>query len=342
MTENYRELSGFVPENESDIMLRLRVLAGEIFKERAYAEYIMRQMFPTTAEGAYLEEHAAQRNITRKAATKASGYVIFSTSAEEHGNITIPAGTVVCTSTDAKRFVTDSDAVIPSGSNNCYVNVTAAEGGSSYNVGIGAVSIIVTPVLGVDSVTNDLRIVGGTDAETDEQLRERVKDSFLNISNGTNAAYYRSVAMSFDGIYSASVVGRGRGTGTVDVYVSGRGTYVPLEKRREIEDVLLSARELNVDVRVLNPAPVTINLYIMLTLAEGYSFSVVSEQVRSAVTDYIDGLGIGADVLLSNISEIVYHIKGVTDHRFMESYGSNRTISPSQYAVAGTILVRNL
>ena len=45
MKEHYRELSGFAPENESDIMLRLRVLAGEVFKERAYADYIMRQMF---------------------------------------------------------------------------------------------------------------------------------------------------------------------------------------------------------------------------------------------------------------------------------------------------------
>ena len=341
MTENYRELSGFAPENESDVMLRLRVLAGEIFKERAYAEYILRQMFPTTAEGGYLEEHAAQRNITRKAATKAAGSVTFSTSAEEHGDITIPVGTVVCTASDMKRFVTDADATIASGSASCAVNVTAAEGGSSYNAGIGAVSIIVTPVLGVDSVTNTSRMAGGSDEETDEQLRKRIKDSFVNISNGTNAAYYRSVVMSFDGIYSASAVGRGRGTGTVDVYVSGRGTFVPIEKRREIEDYLRSARELNVDVRVLNPGQVTVDLYIKLTVAEGYSFSEVSEQVHSAVCDYINGLGIGNDVLLSNISEIVYHIKGVTDHKFMESYGSDRTISQSQYPVAGNILVRN-
>lgn len=339
MKEHYRELSGFAPENESDIMLRLRVLAGEVFKERAYADYIMRQMFPTTAEGSYLDEHAAQRNITRKAATKAVGTVLFSTDSQEHGDIVIPAGTVVCTTGDMKRFVTDRDAVIPFNLDKIGVAVTAARGGSEYNVGVGTVGIIVTPVLGVDSVTNLYQITGGTDAESDDQLRQRIKDSFVNISNGTNEAYYCSVAMSVDGVYSASAVGKGRGIGTVDVYVCGKGTYVPIEKRREIETLMRSARELNVDVRVLNPTPVTINLYIKISVAEGYDFSEVSSETGSAVEDYINSLGIGKNVLLSDIGEVIYHIKGVTGYKFLESYGSDRSISKSQYPVAGSIVV---
>ena len=339
MKEHYRELSGFVPDNESDIMLRLRVLAGEVFKEQAYADFILRQMFPTTAQGGYLDEHAAQRNITRKAAVKAVGSVTFSTDSDEHGDIVIPAGTVVCTTGDMKRFVTGSDAVILSTLHSAVASVTAAYGGSEYNVGAGAVGIIVTPVLGVDSVTNPAQMTGGADAETDEQLRERIKDSFVNISNGTNEAYYRSVAMSVDGVYSASAVGKGRGIGTVDVYVCGRGTFVPIDKRREIEDLLRSARELNVDVRVLNPTPVTVNLYIKLSVAAGYDFSEVSGEVRTVVADYINSIGLGRDVLLSDIGEVVYHVKGVTGYKFLESYGSDRSISKSQYPVAGSIVV---
>ena len=339
MKEHYRELSGFAPENESDIMLRLRVLAGEVFKEHAYADFILRQMFPTTAQGSYLDEHAAQRNITRKSATKAVGYVTFSTEADEHGDIVIPAGTVVCTAEDMKRFVTDSDAVIPSNSDRIATAVTAAHGGREYNVGVGTIGIIVTPVLGVDSVTNSYQITGGSDAETDDQLRQRIKDSFVNISNGTNEAYYCSTALSVDGVYSASAVGRGRGIGTVDVYVCGRGTFVPLDKRREIEELLRSARELNVDVRVLNPTPVTVNLYIKLSVAAGYDFSEVSGEVRTVVADYINSVGLGKDVLLSDVGEVIYHVKGVTGYKFLESYGSDRSISKSQYPVAGSIVV---
>ena len=341
MKEHYTQLSGFEPENESDIMLRLRVLAGEIFKESAYADYILRQMFPTTAEGRFLEEHAAQRNITRKAATKSVGSVTFSTEAEEHGEILVPAGTVVCTTGDMKRFVTDEDGVISASGSTVTVPVTSAEGGSAYNVGARTIGIIVTPVLGIDGVTNSARISGGSDAETDERLRERIKDSFVNISNGTNSAYYCSAAMSVDGVYSASAVGRGRGVGTVDLYVSGRGEALPYEKRREIENLMREARELNVDVRVINPNSVRCDLYIKLSVAAGYDFDDTASRVQTAVTDYINSLGIGKDVLLCDIGEIVYHVKGVEGYKFLESYGSDRTIEPSQYPVAGSILVRD-
>ena len=341
MLSTYEEESGFRPENESDIMLRLRVFAGEIFKQRTYAEYIMRQMFPATSEGEYLDQHAAQRNLTRKAATYATGKVWFYPDSDEHSDITIPAGTVVCTENDARRFTTDSDAVLLSSSSFIDVNVTAAAPGSAYNAAVSTVKVIVTPVIGIGRVNNLQRITGGSDTESDDMLRERINDSYRNISNGTNAAYYRSVAMSVDGVYSAGVVGCGRGAGTVDVYVSGKGTTVPSGKLQEIQSLLSAARELNVDVRVFNASVVNINLYIRLVVADGYDFNTVADEVQSAVTEYINALGVGHDVLLSNIGEVIYHVKGVADYRFLESYGSDRPIAPSRYAAANNILVRD-
>lgn len=341
MIDNYSELSGFVPENESDIMLRLRVLAGEIFKERAYAEYILRQMFPVTAEGTYLDEHAAQRNIIRKTATKASGRVTFITTAEEHGDIIIPAGTVICTNGDMKQFVTDDEAVIEAESQSCNTSVTAAEAGSAYNVAANTIEIIVTPVIGVDAVSNPSRFTGGSDAESDEELRERIKDSYVNISNGTNEAYYRSVAMSVSGVYSASAVGRARGAGTINVYACGKGTELPASKLSEIEALLREARELNVDVRVFSPTAVDINLYIKLSVKAGYSFDEVADEIKASVTEFINGLGIGRDVMLNDIGEIIYHTKGVETYKFLESYGSDTIITKSQYPVADNILVRS-
>lgn len=341
MTARYEELSGFAPESESDIMLRLRVLAGEIYKERAYADYILRQMFPTTAQGTYLEEHAAQRNLSRKNATKAEGRVTFTAASEEHGDILIPEGTVVSTMTDSLRFTTDSDCTLSSASQTVSVSVTASQGGSAYNVGSGQISLIVTPVLGIASVRNAARLSGGSDTESDEELRQRVADSYKNISNGTNAAYYRSAALSVDGVYSASAVGMGRGAGTVDVYVCAKGAALPSETIARIQSLMDDARELNVDVKVFNAAATNVNLYIRLAVEDGYTFSEVADEVQTSVTDYINALGIGRDVLLSNIGDIIYHIKGVSDYRFLESYGSDQHIPDSRYAVANNILVRS-
>ena len=341
MLDTYEEESGFRPDYESDVMIRLRVLAGEIYRERVYAEYIMRQMFPSTAAGEYLDAHAAQRGLSRKNGTVALGVVTFLAASEDHGDILIPAGTQVCTVDDRLRFETDSDTVLNANTLSVNANVHAVQAGSAYNIINGKMGIMVTPVAGIVMVHNNVRFTGGSDAENDEQLRERVIDSYRNIVNGANAAYYRSAALSVDGVYSASAVGCARGAGTVDVYASARGAALSSGKIAEIQALLDEKREVNVDVRAVGATALNINLYIRLTAAEGYDFSTVADEVQSAVTDYINGLGVGNDLRLSKVGEVIYHIEGVADYKFLESYGSDRDVPLTRFAKAGTIMVRD-
>ena len=58
------------------------------------------------------------------------------------------------------------------------------------------------------------------------------------------------------------------------------------------------------------------------------------------MTDYINALGVGNDLWLSDVGEVVYHIEGVESYKFLETYGSDREIPPSRYAIASNILVR--
>ncbi len=341
MKQSYTGYAGFTPSDQSDVMIRLRVLAGEIYSERAYAEYILRQMFPSTATGEYLDRHAAERGLTRKPAVKAHGAVAFFPVEQTHGDILIPAGTVVCTDTDLHRYVTDSDVVLEENAASVTAYITAVKAGAEYNAKGGTVTVIVTPIAGVGRVTNGSLVVGGTDTETDEELRARIADSYANISNGANAAYYKRIASSVSGVGSVSVIGCARGAGTVDVYVLGTGgTTVSDATLAQVQSLLSEARELNVDVRACRPEEVSVTLYIRITVEPGYQFSTVAGQVQTAVTDYIDSLGIGGDVLLSKVGEVIYHIKGVSDYRFLENYGSNRIISDSRYASADNIIVR--
>jgi uncharacterized phage protein gp47/JayE len=342
MKASYSAYAGFTPAEESDIMIRLRVLAGEIYQEQANADYIKRQLFPMTAEGEYLDRHAAERGLTRRAATTASGRVLFYPEEETHGDIMIPAGTVVATYTGMRRFVTDSDAILHSSDSQVLVNVTAEAPGAAYNARGGTITVIVTPVLGIGRVYNGSVFNNGADEESDDELRARVIDSYVNVSNGANAAYYRRLALSVEGVYSASVVGRGRGNGTVDVYISGRGSEVPATVKNRVQELLDEYRELNTDVLARDPEEMDITLYIQLSVVPGYSFSTVSAEVQSAVEDYIDALGIGQDVLLSKIGEVIYHIEGVQDFRFVESYGSDTLIPANCYPVADNIIVREV
>ena len=341
MKQSYTGYAGFTPSDQSDVMIRLRVLAGEIYSERAYAEYILRQMFPSTATGEYLDRHAAERGLTRKPAVKAHGAVAFFPVEQTHGDILIPAGTSLCTNDEQLRYETDSDAVLGANFQSIIVDAHAAQEGSAYNIAMNKIGIMITPIPGIGVVKNNVKFTGGSDKESDEQLRERIADSYREISNGANAAYYRSVAMSVDGVYSASAIGCARGTGTVDVYACAKGATLSAEKIAEIQALLDEKREINVDVRAVSPTALNINLYIWLTVAEGYDFDTVAAQVRSAVTDYINGLGIGKDMLLSNVGEVIYHIEGVADYKFLETYGSDHEVPLNRYAKANTITVRD-
>ena len=339
MAQSYEAYAGFVPAPESDIMIRLKVLAGEIYRLGVKEEYIARQLFPTTATGEYLNCHAAERGLTRKSAVTATGSVTFTPADESHRAILIPAGTEVCTLSDMRRFTTDSDVTLAADADSVTVAVTAAAPGSAYNARAGAVGIIVTPVTGIGGVTNEAAFTDGADEEDDEALRKRIIDSYVNIVNGANAAYYKSLALSVPGVCSASVVGRGRGNGTVDVYILGDGAPVSSAVKNSVQSLMNAGRELNVDVLVRDPSAVEVSLYVRIAVEAGYDFAAVSAGVQTAVRSYINALGIGADVRLSKVGEVVAHVKGVADYRFVESYGSDRVIGDSSYAAAGTILV---
>lgn len=341
MKESYINYAGAIPGEESDVMIRLRTLAAEIVKERAYAEYILRQMFPSTATGEYLGLHAAQRGITRRPATKTTGTVTFFPADEDHGTILIPAGTVLCAHTNMCRFVTDSDVTLEEGEDRVRARVTAAQAGARYNVKGGTVTMMVTPIAGIASVSNGTPFSGGADTESDDDLRERVRDSYVHISNGTNASYYKSIAMSVSGVASASVVGCGRGAGTVDVYVIGEnGMSLSTDQMAQVQALLTEGRELNVDVRACEPDTIEVSLYIRLKIKPGYDFATVSEEVRQAVVSFIDNLGIGRDLKLSEVGEVIYHIRGVDDYHFLKEYGGDCPVTDFQIVSADNIILR--
>ena len=339
MVGDYRQYSGVTPNEESDIMLRLRVLAGEIYRLRVESDYIARQILPTTAEGSFLEAHAAERGLTRLSATKAGGSVTFYRAEDNTDLITIPAGTEVSTYNTGKRFVTLADAQMGSSESSVSVSVKAAQTGADYNVRSGMITVQVTPVAGIGRVNNNAAMTGGTDIESDAQLRERLLQSYRDIPNGTNAAYYKRLAMSVPGVYSAGVVGRARGNGTVNVYVCGDGSAVSAATLNQVQGLLSDMREAVTDVRAFHATHASVNLHIMLSAEEGYDFSDLSDTVRSNVESFIKSRGVGGDVMLCDVGEVIFHTDGVKSYRFIQTYGSDRIISDAQYPVAGTILI---
>ncbi len=342
MILKYKELSGNEISNESDIMIRLKVLAGEIYSQKTSEDFLLRQMFPTTATGRYLDMHAAERGLNRKSAIKTKGKLRFYCDQAATQNITVPKGCIVCTYNDGVRFECDNDYTIEAGQTYVTADVTALEAGAVGNVNGGTITVIVTPVAGVDRVYNGAVFKGGVDEETDESLRQRLLDSYKNVSNGTNKAYYKSLALSVAGVYSVGVIPKNRGTGTVDVFVCAQGEEVSSDVLGEVNELLQTQREVNVDVRAFNASGTYVQFCVEIAVAEGYDFNTVKEKCIENVENYISALGIGQDVLLSNIGDILHHTEGVYNYNFITSYGTDVVIEDDEYPLLDEFIVRQV
>lgn len=183
------------------------------------ADWVLDQSFPQTAQGVYLERHAAMRGLSRIDGTRAEGTLRFSVDLAPASDLTIPAGTV-CMTAEEVRFETTAAGTLKTGELSADVPARAVESGQIGNASPGTITILTACPIGVTHCTNPKAFSGGSDPEDDESLRSRVLESYQRLPNGANAAWYEKTAMSHAGVVAAKAVGRARGIGTVDVYIA--------------------------------------------------------------------------------------------------------------------------
>lgn len=339
MQERYRELAGGEADDASDIGIRLKVLAGEAARLAQRLENLEKQAFPQTAEGEALTLHAQQRGIERKEAVKASGSLRFGRDAPLWYDSPIPAGTVCAAPGGEIRFVTTEDAVLKAGSYEVDVPACAETGGRSGNASAESITVLVTPPEGILTVENPLPFTGGTDAENDEELRQRLLLSYRNIPNGTNAAFYREQALKVPEIRSVSVIPCENGLGTVGIYCAASGSAPPKEVLDALAATLDELREITVQVSVKPCETVEVDLFVTVTTGDGYTAQQVKESCEEALRSYFASLSIGQAVLLAAAGDALYHTDGVSNYAFQTSLCRDTAMTAKQLAVPGSLVV---
>lgn len=338
MKQTFAGLAGCEADDAADIGIRLKVLAGELFSAYSHMEWLEKQVFPQTAQGQQLDCHAQQRGFTRKPAVQAGGSLTFARPAALEYDVEIPVGTVCAASgVNGVRAVTVQEAVLKAGSLSVTAAAQAQTGGKAGNVAANRITILITPPPGIVSVNNDVPFTGGSEGETDDELRGRILESYRNISNGTNAAFYRDCVLKYAGIRSVRVVPQARGTGTVDIYTAAKGGVPDGALLTQIRQELQSLREINVDVQVLPAELTAVNLYVNVTPEAGFVMEDVRTACKEALTLYFESLAIGEPVLLAAAGEALYHTPGVKNYSFVTGMCADRAVTEKQLAVAGEL-----
>lgn len=340
MKEAFAERTGFAPNESCDSSVRLYVLASQVHALLTQAEWVLAQSFPQTAQGEYLDYHAFSRGIERGAAKRAQGVIRFAAQESAAVESSIAAGTV-CLTSSGVRFETKEDAVLAVGESWVDVPAQAVEAGAEGNVVAGAITLMSAPSVGIVQCSNTAPFVGGSDAEDDASLRARILESYQRLPNGANAAYYEREAMSFSAVAAAKAVGRARGIGTVDVYVSVDGGVPSEELLAEIQAALSAKREIGVDVQVLAPTVKTVDVSVGLSAAENETFETVQARVESAIRAFFTGALLGENVLTARLGALIYGVEGVENCHILAP-ASDVSAAETELPVLGTLTLTQL
>ncbi|VVS92754.1 baseplate J/gp47 family protein [Desulfoluna spongiiphila] len=285
---------------------------------------------PGESHGTWLDLHADQVEAPRQAMGKAKGMVLFTREASS-GNVSIAKGRIVRTQPDGTgkvhRFVTTEDAVMQNEDNEVAVPVESEDYGASANVTPGQISVIVTPIPGVDAVTNrsGWLLTEGVDTESDTSLKERYRLQWKG-NDGYSSNAYKRWATSVPGVLDVAVNDQHpRGQGTVDIVIRGMAGMPTDELLDKVREAIAPNAHQNDDWQVLAPSPVHVAISLVLHLkpeavweeirptADSAVRTLFAKPDESAEEDYMFGVGedMTQDRVVGAIMNVSPHIKEV-------------------------------
>jgi len=182
-----------------------KALARQLYLTQANILNNRDNYYLSTARGDDLDKRVADMppgTIVRGGGTRANGGVVLFSRPVATGPLTILAGTLVVRSSDKYRYTTTSNATFgPADLVSSSVSVIAQTYGTIGNVVAGEIDSVGSPIVGVTAVTNTSAIQNGEDAESDDELRQRISLYVKGIARSTTAALVQAILNLTDDTY---------------------------------------------------------------------------------------------------------------------------------------------
>lgn len=310
-----------------------RGLAGASHELHGHLEWIARQVLPDTADADYLERWANIWGVKRKAAEFATGSVTFSGTS----GAVVPEGTVVQRQ-DGVRLVTTAQGTLSGTPATATVAVQAVEAGAAGNTLAGVAVALLQPITGVQStaVVAAGGIVNGSDAETDDQLRQRLIDRIQAPPQGGSAADYVTWALEVPGVTRAWVYPMEMGAGTVTVRFvrDNDASIIPDSGEVDaVQDYIDARRPVTADVYVVAPTAVPLDMTIQINPDTAEVRAAIEAELADLLRREAEP---GGTILISHIREAVSTAAGEFDS-VVVTPSANVSHSTGEIAVLGTI-----
>lgn len=291
----------------SDNFVRASAFAAVAEGLYQHQAWLLKQAFADSADSDYLEMHAVQYGIYRKAAAAAGGSV---TLRGRDGSV-IPAATTF--TLGEVRYQTDSAVTISGGS--ATVLAHAVRPGIAGNSERGGEGRLVSPPSGVEAAVTVGAMQGGSDAEDDTALLARYLDRLRYPPAGGNARDFRRWCLEVKGVADAMIFPLRRGNGFVDAVILGAEGLPSAQTLAAVQAYVDERRPVTRKNGFLALAPTvqTVDVSLRLALVAGSDRATVHAAVTAAVRGYFAGLRPGEDVVRSQLEAVISGVAGVRD-----------------------------
>jgi uncharacterized phage protein gp47/JayE len=288
-----------------------------------------------TAWGEFLDNWAESLGLERLVATPASGTITITGT---NGTLVGVGAQFQVPQTDPEQsgptFAATQSGTIAGGT--LVLAIEAVEPGVDGNVGATAISLLRSPISGITAVSNVAATTGGTEVETDEDLRDRITLQFAPRGNGTVADYERW-ARDEVGVGRVTVVPVWNGGGTVLVVIStasgdpvAQAVIDSLQARLDpVPGQGAGQAPIGHTVTVATVAAVTITVASTISFKTGYTLTgtggtvALSDAIKQSIIDYVDNLEPGDDVIHGHVRSQIFEIEGVLDVTALTVNGSS-------------------
>ena len=295
---------------------------------QAQIAYVLTITRAATSNGPDLDSFVNDFGLYRLAAVASVGLLTFSRFSTVGSAVVLP-NSQVQSQDGTQNFIVTVDTtnaawnpaaggyLMSPGTGSVTVPAQAVTPGAAGNVLANTITVITQPISGVDTVTNASAFVGGLDAESDSALRARFVLFINSLSKAILAAIQFAIASVQQGIFQ-----------TLKENYAYNGTYQPGYFYAVIDDgtgspptSLLSAvgaaieavRGFTIQYGVFPPTVLTANVNMDVDVATGYVANTVAANVSLALTNFINGLGLGNSLPYTQLAAIAYGIPGVVN-----------------------------
>jgi uncharacterized phage protein gp47/JayE len=328
--------------NEGDVSeMLMKSAAAMADKCIDFAAQSFKATYLDGAEGADLTLLASDHyGIARFDSVEAIGSVSFSRPTATAGAGTITAGTTIATVIDADgneyRFTTD--AAVSFGGAELgpkTVNVTASVGGRASNASAGEVTRIIDSIFDTTIVvTNPASMAGGTEEESDESLRQRVRSFFATLRRGTKEA----LEFGAKQVPGVTVAYASEQTGYVNVYISDSSGNSNAQLISDVDTELENWRCYGIPVFVYGGTPLVQNIDYTITTKTGVDPEILEPLIEDAIESLFEKLTLGETIyparLISAI--IAVDVDNITNV-VINTPSAAPTVAGNQLLQVGTI-----